>query len=563
MGLSELNRQHKQIDRNRAAIVKMLGERTARPLTEISSIEAGVDQHLYKDNLLEGEAIVDGDLHSKRDTKMVRSDKAVQQTYSSLLALAAQPEISEVLDTVLDELFSYEEGTNTFAELSQISINKLKIDDGIKKKIFTKLQESFDKVYTLHKFNDQSINKDYDFFKIAKLFLVLGKCRFFIEYDSLYNPTTVKAIHYLDPRLYSLERFEKKKGNRKINVYQITKINSTTSAQESYAHNGWNTAQSVTAELPALAIDAQIIDIDWSYLDITDSISYLSNMERAFNIYRTMERSRIAWAVNNSVMRTLVTIPTEGLGYRKSLMTLRKAMHQYSESYSFDDNNGNVTVNGKPSSFTNKQMWMIQSAAGKPEFENIDGSGVEIQDMEAVMYFWQRFIRSTKCPPTLLDKENQNNWTNDEHSMTLEYQRFHKWLTRIKRALNPIFVKPIWADFILNPDNESYKGDDSIRQNIYIHWHSNDVFRKQLELAEMSKTVTTINEMVQMTHNEELGIPILSTTMLIKKFLNMSDEELKEHEEQIIKDNKRALEIAKEIAPPEENDDDDYSGGRF
>src|SRR5690606_13660135 len=112
------------------------------------------------------------------------------------------------------------------------------------------------------------------------------------------------------------------------------------------------------------------------------------NLERSFNVYRLMERSRIAWAVNNSQFRMIANIPTKGQGYNKSIQTLRSAMNKYAEKAEYNDDQGVVTVNGSPSRAINKELWTSETTSGKPEFTTVGGDGPEIQDMGPVMYFW-------------------------------------------------------------------------------------------------------------------------------------------------------------------------------
>jgi len=543
--------QIKRIEKDRKSIINMLSGRSRADLTDFSTIDSDVDSRLFKDSYIEQEAIVyDGDISIGSNNKKVSSDLVENINYARLLSLASQPEISDVLDIIIDELFSYKHGTQIFAEFSEISIDSLSVDENLKKKLKKDISESFSKIYSLHKFDEQTISNEYDIFKIVKLFFVLGKCRFFIEYDNLVKPTSVKAIHYLDPRLYSLEKFHKKSKGRETIFYRITKNEKTNRKSNFYSGSAYS-----TSNMPAIALDAQIVNVDWHDLDVTTNDSYVDSLERSFNIYRLMERTRIAWSVMNSTFRSVNVIPTKGQGRVKSLQTLRAAIQKYSEKVTFEDTSGQVEVNGEVNNKFNKELWVAETSSGRPDFSTLGNDGPDLQDMAPVSYFQQRFNKATKVPPSLLDREQQNYWSNDESSISLEYNRFNKWLDRIRRALSPMLTKPTWNNFVLSEVGAEHKSDLEIKRAVTVIWHTRDVFAKQLELAMLEKNIGVIDGLSNISNGvEDSKIPLLSKTLLVKKYLGMTDDDLKAHAEQIKKDIEASLELEKELGINEEEE---------
>ena len=110
-----------------------------------------------------------------------------------------------------------------------------------------------------------------------------------------------------------------------------------------------------------------------------------------------------------------------------------------------------------------------------------------------------------------------------------------------------MLAKPTWADFILNPENAELKTDLEIRGGISIIWNTNDVFAQQLELSLLEKNMNTISTLCNETILEEGALPILSKTILIKKYMDMTDEDLNDHATQIKKDIETNIETEKEL----------------
>lgn len=540
--------QQERVDVQRRQVLKMLSAKSDNKLTEFSSISSDVDAQLFRQEYIDTEAIVDSELTASMTSKKTKTDEIQGQNDIRLLALASQSDINHVLEIIIDELFSFKSETNKFIELSNTAIEALNVDKALKEKLKTTFQESFDKIYSLHKFDLQTVSHEYDFYKIAKLYFIFGKCRFYIEYDDLANPTSVKAIHYLDPRLYKLERFERriKGGTSNIIFYRINKASMALQSQNlDYGLN----VRALSTSLPAIALDAQIIDIDWSDVDVTVHPSYVAGLERSFNIYRLMERTRIAVAVMNSTFRSVNVIPTKGQGRAKSIQTLRSAIQRYQETVTFDDNRGNALVNGELSTKFNKELWVAETSSGKPDFQTQSNAGVELQDMGPVAYFLQRFQKETGVPSVLLDRESQNYWSNDETQISLELNRFAKRLDRIRRSFSPMIAKPIWTELSLNEDFKEHKSDSEIRNSIVLKWHTRDVFAKRLELTILEKTLESIESLSNYAiSDDENGVKIkmFSRRKLIKKYLDLTDEELKAHQDAITEDIKLARELVKE-----------------
>ncbi len=434
---------------------------------------------------------------------------------------------------IIDELFTYKAGSNLFLNIVVDQLES-QLDEGSsvdKKKLVEKIKDSFKKIYAAHGFDDATVNREYDIYKIMKLFMILGKTRFYIEYDKINQPTEVKNIHYLDPRLYKVDRLEKvHKDGKNVGFYKISKTSYFEHAAK--ANSAWSgvmgAANSVGAFLPAVAFEAQIIDINWRDLDVTSHQSYVASLERSFNIYRTMERTRISWAVMNATFRSVNIIPTKGQGKVKSRQTLRRSIAKYGESVEFNDNTGVTTVNGEVKTRFNKEVWMAETSSGTPQFNNQGLSGPDLSDMESTGYFLNRFNKATKLPPSMLDREQQNFWSEDPTSIALEYVRFQKWLDRIRRAHVPMIAKPVWSEITLDEDFSWVKGDAAIRNMINVEWYTRDTFTKQLELTILDKTVSTIEGLSEITIGDD-GLPLLSKRKLLLQFTDLTEDDLAEH----------------------------------
>ena len=69
-----------------------------------------------------------------------------------------------------------------------------------------------------------------------------------------------------------------------------------------------------------ILFDSQIIYISYSKSDMVSRISYVERLIRSFNILRTMEATRIIWAVTNASYKTQYIIPFFPYTYRIGIM---------------------------------------------------------------------------------------------------------------------------------------------------------------------------------------------------------------------------------------------------
>ena len=92
----------------------------------------------------------------------------------------------------------------------------------------------------------------------------------------------------------------------------------------------------------------EVLVLVYSEDNNTQRLSYVDRLQRSFNIMRTMEASRVIWAVTNSSYKMQFTVPVGNVNSPRSMQKLAESCAKYREVVDFNWENGRCKVNGNP-----------------------------------------------------------------------------------------------------------------------------------------------------------------------------------------------------------------------
>ena len=275
--------------------------------------------------------------YSLTDPSMHKNVSLYDRTYdenkrNELRRLAMQDEIEEILDIISDETICYNEN-GLFCELLY---NQTLLSDEINEDI----SDIFNQVYSNFGFWDQNMAWGY-----FRKFLIEGYLAFEIIYDGdpENNETQKNIIKFKELDVLSLIPAVNQETGEKIWIqYQNDPIHQR------------------------VLYDSQIIYISYAQFDSASRVSYVERLSRSFNLLRIMESTRIMWAVTNSSFKTTFTIPVENHNNRGK-QSLAEIMHSYKEVVDFNNESGELTVNGRPMLPFNKEYWFPSVGGESPQ----------------------------------------------------------------------------------------------------------------------------------------------------------------------------------------------------
>lgn len=469
-----------------------------------------------------------------------------QKKKETLRKFALQDEIEEILDIICDEAIVYD-GVNKFADL--------KLNYKVDQNILNEFNEEYNKMYNYFGFYDAVQATNY-----FRKWLIDG----FLAFEIVYNPEQTEIIGFveLDPATLTA-------GIDPTTNEKIWFVNQTTNPSGQTMQD-------------RILYDSQIIFISYSRADMVSRISYVERLIRSFNILRTMEATRIIWAVTNASYKTQYIIPVGSVQSPRGRQTLAQAMANYKELVDFDWDSGEIKTNGRPMLQFYKDIFMASEGGETPQIQNLGGDGPEISDTEALKYFRDKLRQASKIPFSRFEKEQgEGIYSMNAEGIAREEIRFSKFIARLRSIFSQILIKPVYLQMCLK--HKSIMSDLNFKVNLGLEYNKDSVFEQSKEIELLQKQSDFISSIMSsiVEHDADGNeVPYFDFDFIVREYLGMSEEKLKlnqryKDEKKLKKEGYKQEDIAKILdgAPKEdfkpkkkkeENDEDngiDNEGG--
>ena len=436
-------------------------------------------------------------------------DKDYPQRREFLRKFAMNGEIEYVLDTITDEVITYD--TNNYFAYPDTRNLKTVLNHEKAKEIVDYINSSFKRVYYAFGFNS-----GHDAWFYVKKFLTDGFLAFEIIYDTddKKNAKNIIGFKELDPITLQPE-IRKDENGDDIRVWVQFKGQAGKERE---------------------LVDANLIYISWAKGNFSSRLSYVERLVRVFNMLRTLENSRIIWNVQNAQKRLKFIVPIGTSSEVKAQTRISKLIAKYKENVTIDYNSGEVAINGQPN-FSFAKTFIFPSKAGEQiDISEISHEGYDMNSTEQLKYFWQRFMLETKIPKSRFnfsgDQESKL-WNPNETSLTFEEIAFSNYINRIRSIIRDLLLKPLWIQFCLK--YPQFEKDRSLRSAIGLEYVDENIFKiaKERQIAKVGAD-TIINLLSintkKIVNGKEIEIPYFNIRFLVEKYMEMNDNDFKLNE---------------------------------
>ena len=421
------------------------------------------------------------------------AEESYQKKKEQIRKFALQDEIEEILDIICEESIVFDAG-NKFANV--------KLNYKVDQNILDELSIEYNKLYNYFGFYDAIQASDY-----FRKWLIDG----FLAFEIVYNEQQTEIIGFMEIDPASLTPGLDPQTNEKI----------------------WFVNQRMGAGgqimQDRILFDSQIIYISYSKSDMTSRISYVERLIRSFNILRTMEATRIIWAVTNASYKTQYIIPVGSVQSVRGRQTLAQAMNSYKEIVDFDWDSGEIHTNGRPMLQFYKDIFMASEGGETPQIQNIGNDGPEISDTETLKYFRDKLRQASKIPASRFEKEQgEGVFTLTADGIAREEIRFSKFIARLRSVFQEILIKPLYIQMCLK--HPEIQTDMNFRVNMGLDYFKDSVFEQNKEIELLQKQADFISSiMSSMVERDAEGneTPYFDFDFIVRKYFGMSDEDLK------------------------------------
>jgi len=502
--------------RDRVKTLSTFGMKYDDLVVKNSQAIGATEAMFLRSNKIDDEATLYSLARQDTQTKQYISyyDKDYKGKREYLRKFSLNSEIDYLLDLVADEAISYDP-KHFFAYPAFINFQDLSDN------MMEGVNSAYKKLYDAWGFGD-----DISAWQLFRQFLVEGFLAFEIVYDD--KGKNIIGFKELDP-VTLLPSVEKQPDGSYLNIW----------------------IQYPEEEKKRRVLyDSQIIYISYAKGNSVSRISYVERLIRPYNVLRIMEYTRVIWSVMNASFRLKMTVPIGSKSFQKSMQTLGELMSIYKEDVKFDNDTGELLVDGRPKIQFYKNYMIPSGTNGTPTIEPVNISGPNLSDTAPIQYFWEKFLQESKIPISRFtgpDFTPQGAVSSGAEGLDKDEIRFSKFINRLRSVFQEIMIKPLY--YQLCSDFPAVKNDYSFKSQLGLSFVTENPFRLNQEIEVLTKKKDAVVSLAGLT--DDFQKPYFSLNFLIKNMLGMSDDDLKENEEVKKKISKEKKKLEKQGAESE------------
>jgi hypothetical protein len=433
--------------------------------------------------------------------------------------MSNHPELEMAIDEIVNESITY----TLDNRVVDINLDKLKTTDSIKKKI----SEEFEMVLRL--LNFQNLASD-----LFKRWYIDGRMYYHIVVNEKNPKEGIQELRYVDPR--------KIRKIREVKTGKDPKTGATVilSTAEYYVFNDkGTTTQNYTASTNSgLRISPDsIININSGLMDAKNTfvISYLHKVIKPLNQLRMIEDAVVIYRISRAPERRIFYIDVGNLPKGKAEQYLRDVMIKYRNKMVYDASTGELRDDRKHMSML-EDFWLPRREGGKGTEITTLPAGQNLGELEDVKYFQKNLLKSLNVPLSRLDEQAGGGFAGIGRSqeITRDELKFAKFIARLRNKFTQLFDDALGTQLVLKGICTQDEWKD-FKENVIYDFKKDNNFT-ELREAELLRERLTMVGMV----DPYIG-KYFSHEYVKKNLLKMDDEEVKEMQKQIDKEQEQGL----------------------
>lgn len=264
-----------------------------------------------------------------------------------------------------------------------------------------------------------------------------------------------------------------------------------------------------------------------------DIIGYLDKVKQPFNQLRMLETSLVIYRVIRAPERLIFKIDVGNMPPDKARRFVQKQKEEMSQTKMYDADSGTF-VNQNDVSSVLENFFLPQSSDGRgSDISSIGGSFDAFSQLDDIYYFQRKLYRALKYPMSRVQNQQENRSQdilfggNRVGEISRDEIKWAKFLERQQRKFCDAFLELFLIHLEFKGIKKQYGLNNS---NIEIEMIVPNKYDKQMEQNFLE---TRIQNYSSLSQNEEF-----SKTFLMKKYLNFTDEEIKENRDGFKEDKK-------------------------
>lgn len=419
--------------------------------------------------------------------------------------MATHPELDGAIEEIVNEAIISSETEATVT----LNLDDVKVGENVKKKITTE----FEKIYNMLNFSDNGHD-------IFRSWYVDGRIYHHLLIDETKPKEGIQEIRFIDALKIRKVKNIKKKKDPNSGVAFIKEVEEYYLFQESAAIN----ATSIKLSSDCVSY------VTSGLLDETKRrvVSYLHKAIKPLNQLRMMEDSLVIYRLARAPERRLFYIDVGNLPPKKAAAYMQQIQAKYRNKLTYDASTGQLKDDRKHMSML-EDFWLPRKEGGRgTEISTLPG-GDNLGQIDDIVYFQKKLWRCLNVPLQRLEQETQFS-LGRSNEITRDEVKFQKFIDRLRNRFSKLFVNILKKQLVLmnimtEEDWNTYKG------SIHVEYQRDNYF-SELKDLEIKREKFQSLDMV-----DQYSGKYYSKEWIQKNVLNLTDEEIKEIEKQIAKEN--------------------------
>jgi len=416
--------------------------------------------------------------------------------------VSSQPECDAAIEDIVNEAIV---GDHDESPVNLI-LDELEISDKIKEAV----RHEFDEILKLLNFNQYAHD-------IFRKWYVDGRLPYHIIINNENPKQGIKELRYIDPtKLRKIKEIEEE-TDPKTGAKLIKKVDEYFLYQDK-TMNAANQGLKIYPDAIAYCTSGQM---DPGRKRI---LSYLHKALKPVNQLRMMEDSLVIYRISRAPERRIFYIDVGNLPKGKAEEYLRGIMNQYRNKLVYDAKTGDIKDDRKHMSMLEDFFLPRREGGRGTEISTLPG-GENLGQIDDIIYFQKKLYKSLNVPVNRLEQEAQYSLGRTTE-ITRDEVKFKKFIDRLRKRFSDLFMQLLKTQLLLK--GIITKDDWKTWKESIVFDFIEDNYFSELKQSEMIRERFDLLNSVQ----DYIG-KYLSHEWVAKNVLRMSEEDMKEMEDQI------------------------------
>lgn len=271
------------------------------------------------------------------------------------------------------------------------------------------------------------------------------------------------------------------------------------------------------------------------------TLGYLYKALRPANQLKMMEDALVIYRIARAPERRVFYIDVGSLPKTKAEQYIESMMRRHKNKLVYEASTGEVRNDRNHMSMLEDYWLPRREGTNTTEIETL-GGGQNLGDIEDILFFQRKLLKSMNVPISRLESENGFN-LGRASEITRDELKFNKFIQRLRSRFSELFYDILGTHIILKGIMK--KEDwEAIKKDVYFDFLRDSHFSEMKELELLSERFEIVSRI------ENYIGRFISEDKVKRVILQQDDEEIKEEQKQMDKEK-----------PAEDDDNDDVGGG--